>query len=68
MSVAITVIVEPQATTTVEIGTQATVRKFATTAAMDAVVGRAGDIAYAYDDPDTWYKWSTVSTEWQEAF
>lgn len=63
-TVQITVIVEPQTTATISTGYQTSVRKFATMAEMLAVRGRSGDLAYCYNKPDEWYKWSTGQQMW----
>jgi hypothetical protein len=60
----ITVIVQPRVIATVNTGYQAPYRKYNTVAEMLAVTGKAGDLAYCYNNPDVFYKWSTQQKMW----
>lgn len=63
-TVQMTVILQPQTTMIVEVGPQPGVKKYATVAAMLAVRGQSGDIAYCFNKPDEWYKWSSQQQMW----
>jgi hypothetical protein len=45
-------------------GYQTSIRKFATVAEMLDILGRSGDLAYCYNNPDVFYKWSVAQGAW----
>ena len=65
--VAITVIVQPQATLVVSSGYQTPYTKFATVDTMLATRGKSGDLAYCFNRPDQYWKWSVGQQMWVQA-